>query len=67
LIDHYSLGEPSFQKLLSEPETETTFKSQQKPVGVGAACQPLIPTGKRCGLLARIATESVSLYTRMKS
>jgi hypothetical protein len=29
--------------------------------------QRLIPTGERSGLLTRIATESVSLCTRMKS
>jgi hypothetical protein len=33
-----------------------------------AVCQPWTPTGKRSGLLTRIAaTESVSLCTRMKS
>jgi hypothetical protein len=37
-----------------------------KAVGVGAASQRLIPTGKRSGLLMRTAmTESVSLCVRM--
>jgi hypothetical protein len=43
-------------------------QSEQKPGGVGAVSQPLIPTGERSGLLTRIAAmESVSLRTRMKS
>ncbi len=38
-----------------------------KPVGVGAASQPWIPTGEKSSLLTRIATtESVSLCERMK-
>jgi hypothetical protein len=39
-----------------------------KPVGVWAVSQRLIPTGEGSGLLTRIAaTESVSLWVRMKS
>jgi len=39
-----------------------------KPVGVGAACQLLIPTGERSGLLMRIrTTESGSLCVQRKS
>ena len=39
-----------------------------KPIGFGAASQPLILRGERSGLLTRIATtESVSLCVRTKS
>jgi hypothetical protein len=39
-----------------------------KPVGVGDAYQPWMPTSEQSGLLTRIAaTESVSLCVRMKS
>jgi len=39
-----------------------------KPVGVGAASQPWIPTGERSSLLTHIATtERVSLCVQMKS
>ena len=38
-----------------------------KPDGVGAASQLSIQRGERSGLLTRIATESVSLFTPMKS
>jgi hypothetical protein len=50
---------------------ERTGKSLQtisaKPDGVGAALQPWILAGERSGLLTRTATESVSLWVRMKS
>ena len=40
----------------------------RKPVGVGATCQRLIPTGEQSGLQTHIAvTESGSLGTPMKS
>jgi hypothetical protein len=41
---------------------------QESGLELGATSQRLIPTGKRSGLLTRIAaTESVSLCTPMKS
>jgi hypothetical protein len=46
---------------------EITLIISAKPVGVGAALQPWVPTGERSGLLTHIATtESVSLCVRMK-
>jgi hypothetical protein len=47
---------------------EIVASKLSKPVGVGAACQQLIPTGEQSGLLTRIATtESDTLCARMKS
>jgi hypothetical protein len=47
---------------------ESSLTISAKPVGVGAACQRLIPTGEQSSLLTRIATmENALLCVRMKS
>ena len=55
-------------RILRDEYWEIIADNLSKPVGVGAALQPWIPTGERSSLLTHVATmESVSLCERMKS
>ena len=60
--------QPRFWEVQEAAGSISALTTSAKPVGVGAASQPLIPPGEESSLLTHIAaTVNASLSVRMKS